>query len=150
MTTDWNENSQEPIGRILKRISLLSQSFLQSNLTNIDIKHSFYPLVLIEMENGMTQQELARKLSCDKVQVVRIINYLSSNGYVNRIQNQLDKRKYKLQVTDKALKIIPEIKNAFQKTVDLNLKGLTQNQIAELYKTLSIIESNLISQKKIN
>jgi MarR family transcriptional regulator, transcriptional regulator for hemolysin len=134
---------KEPVERIMGKISKMSQDTLQNILSNLDIDRSFYPLLLIEAGNGITQQDLADELSCDKVQVVRIIDYLSLNGYVDRLQNKTDKRKYELVITEKAKKVIPDIKRAFNELSVVSLKGLTANQRNELYAMLVIIESNL-------
>ena len=147
MNIDSFENIKEPVGRIMKKISVLSQTYLQENLTELDIKRSFYPLLLIESGNGITQQELAGKLSCDKVQVVRIIDYLSSHGYVERIQNRTDKRKYELSITEKAKKVIPNIRKVFEEIAVNSLKGLSENQRNELYTMLTIIETNFLTYK---
>ena len=138
-------NMKEPVERIMGKISKISQDIVQGNLSHLDIDRSFYPLLLIDAGHGITQQELARELSCDKVQVVRIIDYLSSNGYVDRITNKTDKRKYELSVTDKARKVIPDIKKAFDELSAITLKGLTIKQKNELYAMLTIIVSNLIT-----
>ena len=136
---------KEPVERIMGKISKISQDIVQGNLSHLDIDRSFYPLLLIDAGHGITQQELARELSCDKVQVVRIIDYLSSNGYVERTPNKTDKRKYELSVTDKARKVIPNIKKAFDELSAVTLKGLTLKQKNELYAMLTIIVSNLIT-----
>jgi len=141
---------KEPIGRIAHKIGRMYQAILQEDLLSLDIKRSFYPLLLIESGNGITQQELASKLQCDKVQVVRIINYLSSNGYVERKQNPADKRKYELVLTEKAKLYMPEIEKAINNSTSIALKGLTDRQINELYETISKIDSNLISHKSRN
>ena len=138
---------KEPVERIMWKISKMSQSILQDRLSHLDIDRSFYPLMLIEAGNGITQQELAQKLSCDKVQVVRIINYLSVNGYVLRIQNQTDKRKYELTISEKAKVFLPDIKKAFNEMSDISLKYLSDNQKSELYNMLIIMEKNLLSHK---
>jgi MarR family transcriptional regulator for hemolysin len=137
---------KEPIGRKMDKIGRMYQLELQKGLTHLDIDRSFYPLLLIEAGNGITQQELADKLLCDKVQVVRIIDYLSSNGYVERVQNQTDKRKYELTVTEKARRFIPEIKNVIENTNKAACKGLSESQSDELYNMLGIIENNLLSK----
>jgi len=135
----------EPVERIMGKISKMSQDIVQGKLSHLDIDRSFYPLLLIDAGNGITQQELAGKLSCDKVQVVRIIDYLSSNGYVDRIPNKTDKRKYELSVTDKARKVIPDIKKAFDELSAITMKGLSTSQKNELYAMLTLIVSNLIT-----
>jgi len=77
------------------------------------------------------------------VQVVRIIDYLSSNGYVERVQSKIDKRKYELTITNKARLVLPDIKNAIAQTTLRAFDGLSTDSIEGLYKTLSVIEINL-------
>lgn len=139
--------TQEPIGRKMSKIAKMYQAKLQNNLEHLDIDRSFYPLLLIANGNGITQQELAGFLHCDKVQVVRIVDYLSSNGYVERVQNPVDKRKYELAVTKKATIVLDDINNAFSGATSVALNCLTENQITQLYSMLSIIEINLLEDK---
>jgi Transcriptional regulators len=137
---------KEPVGRLMDKIGKMFQGLLQTDLAQLDIDRSFYPLLLIEEGNGLTQQELARKLLCDKVQVVRIIDYLSSNGYVERVQNKTDKRKYELVITEKARQVIPDIKEAIVRTSTATFEGLTSQQINDLYLMLQKIEQNLLQK----
>jgi len=139
---------KEPIYRKMDKIGKMFQAKLQNELKHLDIDRSFYPLLLIEAGNGITQQELANQLLCDKVQVVRIIDYLSSNGYVERIQNLTDKRKYELTITEKARLVLPDIKQALKDTTSVVVNCLSENQIDELYNLLSILELNLSLVKK--
>ena len=141
-----NDILKEPIGRILDKIGKLYQANLRADLSHLDIDRSFYPLLLIESRNSMTQQELARELSCDKVQVVRIIDYLSNHNYVQRIQKQTDKRKYELTITEKSGLLIPEIRKVIDNMSAVAFKGLSEKQIDELYRILSILEINLLSK----
>ena len=141
-----NDILKEPVGRIMAKIGKLYQSNLRTELSHLDIDRSFYPLLLIESHNGMTQQELAHELSCDKVQVVRIIDYLSKHGYVQRVQNLTDKRKYELTITEKACLLIPEIRKVIDNTSAVAFKGLSKKQVDELYSILNILEINLLSK----
>jgi MarR family transcriptional regulator for hemolysin len=134
----------EPVGHIASNIHRLFLKVLNKRLAHMDIDRFYYAILLVEASN-LTQQELAGKLGCDKVQVVRIIDYLSEKGYVTRTQNTSDRRKHGLQVTDKAKKVIPDIRSAIQDANTLILKNLSESKIAELYSTLKIIENNLSS-----
>lgn len=138
----------EPVGHIASNIHRMFLTVLNAYLTDVDIDRFYYPVLLIEASNGnLTQQELAGKLGCDKVQVVRIIDYLSEKGYVNRVQNSHDRRKYGLEITEKAKNFIPEIKKAIQNANAHVLKNLSKQKIDDLYSTLKIIENNLSSFK---
>jgi MarR family transcriptional regulator, transcriptional regulator for hemolysin len=142
------EQIKEPIGRTMGNISRAFLAELHQNLEHLDIDRSFYPLLLIDAGKGnITQNELAAKLSCDKVQVVRIIDYLSINGYVERAKNIGDRRKCSLEITEKARKVLPDIKMAIQKTSVIALKNIPENKINELYGLLTIIDHNLSSHK---
>jgi len=136
----------EPVGHIASNIHRLFLKVLNMQLAHMDIDRFYYAVLLLEASN-LTQQELAGKLGCDKVQVVRIIDYLSEKGYVTRTQNTSDRRKHGLQVTDKAKKVIPDIRSAIQDANTLILKNLSESKVAELYSTLKIIEHNLSSFK---
>jgi DNA-binding MarR family transcriptional regulator len=138
----------EPVGHIASNIHRMFLMVLNKYLTDVDIDRFYYPILLIEASSGnLTQQELARKLGCDKVQVVRIIDYLSEKGYVTRVKNTRDRRKYGLEITEKAKNIIPDIKKAIQNANALVLNNLSEKKINDLYSTLKIIEKNLSSFK---
>jgi len=84
----------EPVGHIASNIHRMFLTILNIYLADVDIDRFYYPILLIEASKGnLTQQELAGKLGCDKVQVVRIIDYLSEKGYVTRVKNTRDRRK---------------------------------------------------------
>jgi DNA-binding MarR family transcriptional regulator len=135
---------KEPLGRILANIGRDFLSGLHSKLKHLDIERSYYPLLLIEAANGrLTQQELAHKLSCDKVQVVRIIDYLSSKGYVVRERDASDKRKYNLNITPKARTALPDIKKALKDTSELAFRTIPGEKEDELMILLRTIEKNL-------
>ena len=143
-----DDNQGTPVGHITGNIHRMFLSILNKNLAHLDIERYYLPIMLIEAGKGnLAQQELAEKLSCDKVHVVRIIDYLAANGYVQRVQNSHDRRKYGLVITEKARNVLPDIQKAFQKTNALVLNKLSENQISELYSTLKIIENNLSSYK---
>jgi len=133
-----------PLGRIL---SLIAKSYLRTlnvKLSDLDIDRNYYALMLIEQGGGkITQQELASQLEIDKVTMLRSIDHLSEKGYVTRVNNTEDRRKYSLVLTEKAQKVLPQIKQAF---IDINascLKGLSKQQITEFLSMLDTLKNNL-------
>lgn len=145
MDADKKNLPKEPLGRITGRISRMFFGTLQKRLSHLDIQRSFYPLLLIDAGEGkLTQQDLANELLSDKVQIVRIVDYLSTNGYVERVQNPKDRREYNLTITDKGREAIPDIKDTIQELSGIAYNGLSPKQIKELYSMLSLIETNLL------
>jgi DNA-binding MarR family transcriptional regulator len=148
MHTKEVNHLREPIGRVMGKISRMFLANLQRNLSHLDIGRSYYPLILIEAGAGnLTQQELSEKLLCNKVQAVRIIDYLSSNGYVERVQNLKDRRKYNLEITKKARRILPDIKQAIDSTTAMAVDSIPENKVDEIYVLLKRIELNLALNK---
>jgi MarR family transcriptional regulator, transcriptional regulator for hemolysin len=141
-------SAQQPLGKFLSGTGRKFLNALNVKLRNLDIERNFYALILIEEGDGkMTQQGLAELLESDKVSVVRIINYLSNAGYVKREKDPSDKRKYRLNLTPKAEKEIPDIKKAIEVVTQKAFNGLSGEKIEELYKTLNIIRYNLNLQR---
>lgn len=133
-----------PLGKVF---TLTGKSFLHllnEKLSYLDIDRDYYALILIEMGEGMlTQNELAGKLETDKVSVVRIVDYLTSKGYVKRKESEEDKRKYCLTLTEKAKEALPGIKQSMQECTETAFNGLTQNQQKEFMFLLGHIKNNL-------
>ncbi|HAH25193.1 MAG TPA: hypothetical protein DCL77_15785 [Prolixibacteraceae bacterium] len=134
----------QPLGRLL---ALTGKSFLQvlnEKLSYLDIERNYLALMLIELgEGNLTQKELARLLETDKVSVVRVVDYLGSKGYVERVASSVDRRKYCLTLTDKAKGVLPGIKKSMQETTATAFKGLTESQQREFITSLEQIKRNL-------
>lgn len=119
-------------------------------LKKFDIKRYFYALILIaEGEGKLTQQDLAELLGSDKVIVVRIVDYLSNKGYVKRIKDPVDRRKYRLTLTNKAEKELPVIREALKEIISDALYGFTDEKIEELYSSLRAIKNNLNNREVV-
>ena len=127
--------------------SLIGKTYLtvlNSRLNALDIERNFYALLLIDQSDGqITQQELSNMLEIDKVTMLRSIDYLATNGYVERQTNASDRRKYSLTLTNKARKALPEIKKSFSQINDIAMQGLSETQRIEFYNSLEIIKTNL-------
>jgi MarR family transcriptional regulator, transcriptional regulator for hemolysin len=135
---------EQPLGRIM---SILGKGYLQllrAKLQHLDIDRNFYALVLIESGEGtITQQELALFLDTDKVSIVRIVDYLSDKGYVERIRNSGDRRKHYLVLSMKAKQALPEIRKAITDVNKMVLEGLDNSRISGFREDLELIKVNI-------
>jgi DNA-binding MarR family transcriptional regulator len=140
----FQKYSKQPFGRLLFGIGKTMLHALNEKLIELDIKRNYYALILIEEGQGkLTQQELAVLLESDKVSVVRIVDYLAEKGYVSRVREQSDKRKYGLLLTEKAMNELPQIKCAMEEVFHSAFMGVSVIKLEELYKTLNEIKINL-------
>ena len=133
-----------PLGKLFSMTAKLYLGLLNAKLNHLDIERSYYALVLIESGRGdCTQNQLANQMEIDKVSVVRIVDYLTAHGYVKRIRSSSDQRKYCLTLTEKAQKVVPDIRNAINQVTDLAFTGMTEIQKSEFVSTVETIKNNL-------
>ena len=148
-----NNSTIQPLQPLGKFLSLTGKSFLHrlnEKLSDLDIERDYFALMLIERgEGNLTQKELASRLETDKVSVVRVVNYLSAKGYVERVGSSVDRRKYCLTLTDKAKAVLPGIKKSMQEITATAFEGLTGVQQGEFISTLGQIKKNLSKAKTI-
>jgi len=146
----FQQLNEQPLGRMLAMLGKGYLNLLRSKLQHLDIDRNYYALVLISSEDGkITQQELALLLDTDKVSIVRIIDYLSVKGYVQRIRKADDRRKHNLFLTPKGRLAIPEIKKSFSELNALFLLGLENKQVTELAETINKIKNNITKNTQV-
>jgi len=132
-----------PLGRMLSQIGKGYLHLLRAKLQHLDIDRNYHALMLIESDDGnITQQELAVLLDTDKVSIVRVVDYLSEKGYVKRIRKTDDRRKYSLNLTEKAKHALPEIKQAIEEINQIVLYGFGDSKISELMESIQLIKNN--------
>ncbi len=138
------EKNHYPLGRVFGMLTKQFLGVISERLKNIDLERYWYAIVLIaEQEEKITQKRLGELLNHDKASMVRIIDYLSKQGYVVRKQNSKDRREYFIELTQKAQKALPEIKSAIEEVNKTILKGINKSQLAVLNQCLNTIENNL-------
>lgn len=104
----------------MSRISEVYLSTLSSIMTPQGLDRYFFPLLyLCEHSGNLTQKDLAEAIRRDKVQTMRIVDYLCDKNLLVRKQDCNDRRCQLLEVTDKAKELIPKIKEAIIKTDNL-------------------------------
>ena len=142
--TTMNHPQGSQIGRLLFRTARKYIGVLARHLTHLDIERNFAVILLIE-ESGkpMSQQELADYLHVDKAAIVRMINYLTGKKILERKVNPTDRRQYMLQLTPKAKKIIPDIREAISHVNDRVFDGLGPKKQTEFLETLLLMDMRL-------
>jgi MarR family transcriptional regulator, transcriptional regulator for hemolysin len=144
MNKSLESYSKQPLGKFLSNIGRSLFTAAGTRLSHLDIKRNFYALILIEEGQGaINQQDLADLLNSDKVSVVRITDYLTGRGYIKRVRDNIDKRKYRLTLTEKAEKELPLIRKTIDEVAQKALKGLSDDKIEAFYKTLNVIKNNM-------
>ncbi len=113
----------------MARISEVYLSTLSSIMKIHGLERYFMPLVhLCENSGKITQKELTVALKIDKVTAMRIVDYLSDRDLLKRKQDLNDKRCQILEVTEKAMLLLPEIKKGIEQTNEILLSDFSQDE----------------------
>ncbi|MBW6483341.1 MAG: MarR family transcriptional regulator [Vicingaceae bacterium] len=129
--------NQNIYGYEMSRISEVYLSTLSSIMKPFGIERYFAPLLyLCENSGKITQKDLAEALKRDKVSTMRMVDYLSEKGLLVRTPDCNDRRCQILKVTDKALELLPKIKEGVQQTNDLLLRDFTEEEKVSFKKSM--------------
>lgn len=144
----------------MKYISITSRCAIQyrsEQLAGSDLNGFQCTYILYICKNpGVSQEQLARMMVINKSNVTRQLAVLSEAGYVERRNNDADKRIIEVYPTQKALDILPEIKKLFHDWNDYITDGFTEEEktvlksmlerIAE--KAKQFVDKNTLTQEK--
>jgi MarR family transcriptional regulator, transcriptional regulator for hemolysin len=137
--------NQEPLSRPLGLIAKMYYGVLSKLLEHLDIEKHYGILVMIEQcsDGGCTQQHIADANRIDKASMVRIIDNLVERNLIERMTNPEDRREYRIVLTEKAKKMMPEVHKAIEELNKLCLNGLSKDEIDAFHKSLVVIGDNL-------
>lgn len=93
-----------------------------------------------EKENNITQKMIEIGLNNTNPTITNIIKVMMRKNLVYKIQDELDKRKYYLYLTPRALEIAPECIKRIENTDKDAYKHLNENELKQLVKLLKKIE----------
>lgn len=134
---------ESPLGLVLSNIAKQYFGVLSKRLGHLELERYYTTLVVIDRFGLITQQQLADLICKDKVAIVRVVDYLSKKGYVKRKKDKQDRRKYYLELTEKARKDLPEISAGLSFSNESAFKEISQSEIEVFHKVLEKIAGNL-------
>ncbi len=138
----------EPLAYPLISLTKKYLSSFSKETQGLKIDRYHYILLLIDDNHeNLTQKAIGELLQLDKSYMVNIIDYLTSNGYVFREKNPIDRREQLIRLTDLAREDIPFIRNVFLELNKKSLQNLSRAEIDNFNKVLTVIQENLSDSK---
>lgn len=125
----------ESLSRYINQLYREGVSFLGKEYKRYNIGPGQYQfLVYLYMKDGITHDELTEKIGVDKAATTRAVSKLEKSGYINRVQDNKDKRKFYIYLSDNAKNLKREIIDT-SKTWERHLmEKLDEEDIESLYK----------------
>lgn len=93
--------------------------------------------------DGMTQTEIAEKLDIRPSSLGELVLKLVENGFVERRQNENDKRVINVYLTEKGRGVEKEFINLRQQSAESWCAGLSENEKSQLFELLSKLISSM-------
>lgn len=125
------------IGRALDSISNIE--FKEFNLT----KGQYLYLVRICENPGIIQEKLAEMIKVDRTTAARSIKKLEMNGFIEKKEDQKNKKIKKLFPTEKGEQVYPFIKRENDYSNEIALAGFSESEIEVIYNLLYRIRKNI-------
>ena len=97
-------------------------------------------LIFICRHPGITQDGLARRVALSKSNISRHLAFLEERGLVTRVTPPTDKRVLQLHPTEKALALLPQIREVYQSWRTHLLQDLTEEEQTLLSQLLQKIK----------
>ena len=106
------------------------QSYLDKVLKKYNLTSGTYPYIFtLEKNEGISQIKISNEIGNDKAMSTRTINKLIKNDFIYRQQDEQDSRAYKLYLTKKAKKIIPELHREIDSIIWLITEDLSEKDL---------------------
>ncbi len=135
---------QLPLGVLFALLTKWYVGALTLKLNTLPIDRYFYVVTVIdEMKGEVTQKELAEMVWVDKASMVRILDYLTEKGVIERIQDPSDRRAYRIRTTKVGQEIVPLIRNAYEEVHRSAVEGLPSADANAISSTLRKMACNL-------
>lgn len=133
-----------PLGRSFALLAKNYFGVLTKLLENLEVERYYSILILIDKSGETcTQQQLCEQLKFDKVSMVRMVDYLLKKGFVEKVQNEKDRREYFVVLTAKAVQLMPELYDAINTLNKAVLKGISKEQQKLLKENIDLMQQNL-------
>ena len=137
--------SNRQLGYLLNKTLRIYKSQITTEFRKQGIELTFEQFVMLRMLDSncdMIQQDLAHVLQKDKSIIVRQMNGLLDEKYVDSLINTDDKRKKNLILTSKGIEILKRLKSTSNDLSDKLLAGVTESEYAIFKKVMLKIQEN--------
>jgi len=138
-------NTEKPLTYLLGQTFNLMRLKLKESFreNNMDLSMEQYVMLnLISHKDNLTQQDLSNHFQKDKSLILRHVNTLIEESYVDRETDKDDKRKKILILTSKGQEVLELLRKVAQKVSEDLLEGVTESEKEVFQKVIQKIQNN--------
>lgn len=137
---------QDYISIKIHKTDLLLSSFIKAKLEPFNLAPEQNLIMMLLWENdGLTQNELVKRLNKDKTNIARMASSLEKKGFIKRSECPNDRRSVKLFLTECGKELGTSVIPIAEQFNEIVRNGLTNEELLELERLLSKITDNVRS-----
>lgn len=132
---------------ILREIGMIARAL--ESISNIEFKEfdltkgQYLYLVRICENPGIIQEKLAEMIKVDRTTAARAIKKLEMNGFIEKKDDQQNKKIKKLFPTEKGNNVYPFIKREHDYSNSIALEGFSEKEIDNISNLLQRVRKNI-------
>ncbi|MFJ7972598.1 MarR family winged helix-turn-helix transcriptional regulator [Psychrobacillus sp. NPDC096389] len=132
---------------ILREIGMIARAL--DSVSNIEFKEydltkgQYLYLVRICEQPGIIQEKLAEMIKVDRTTAARSIKKLEMNGFIEKREDQQNKKIKKLFPTEKGENVYPLIKRENEYSNTVALQGFSETEMETIFNLLQKVRKNI-------
>lgn len=132
---------------ILREIGMIARAL--DSISNIEFKEydltkgQYLYLVRICEHPGIIQEKLAEMIKVDRTTAARSIKKLESNGFIEKKEDEHNKKIKKLFPTERGKSVYPFIKSENDYSNSIALEGFSEGEIKTIFELLYRVRKNV-------
>ena len=129
------------IEKAIKEYRKFAYKRIQNTFNDITLDQALL-IQFLHDNPSLSQNQIAKLIFKDNASVTRMIELMVNNKYLKRSVDKNDRRKHKIELTDKAKGSIEEMNNIIHSNRLAAQKGIDSNDIESMNRTLNKIIEN--------
>jgi MarR family transcriptional regulator for hemolysin len=138
-----------PLGTQTLIFSKLYYGALTKSLEHLDVERYYSVLLLLHPRKKFCQQQICNELMIDKTAMVKVMDYLSKSGCIQKEVNPEDRREHFISLSKQGEKAALEIKKSVKLIEKKLLKGIGTEEVQVFHKVLHQLAEN-VNQMPLN
>ncbi|GMK37617.1 putative HTH-type transcriptional regulator YybA [Paenibacillus sp. CCS19] len=132
---------------ILREVGMIARAL--DSISNIEFKEidltkgQYLYLVRIYENPGIIQEKLAEMIKVDRTTAARAIQKLEAQGFIEKKDDELNKKIKRLYTTDKGAQVYPNLKREGDHSNAVALAGLSEEEAETLFQLLQRVRMNV-------
>lgn len=122
---------------------LLAQALRERIAPSGVVPGQFAQLLTLYEEDGLTQRELCERVRIEQSTMANTLRRMERDGLVRRLPDPEDRRRTRIELTDRAQRLEPELAASARDVNAIAARGLNSRELAAFMRTLTRIIANL-------